>query len=85
MFMPRWAARLFLRVTSVRCERLQEISEADARVEGFEEWRRDDDCPMYYSAHDCFLIEWDRRFAKRGLGWETNPFVWVYDFEGTEA
>jgi len=34
--MPRWAARLFLRVKSVRIERVQNITEEDALAEGFE-------------------------------------------------
>lgn len=33
MFMPRWASRITLQVTSVRCERLQEISDRDCCLE----------------------------------------------------
>lgn len=76
--MPRWAARLFLRVTNVRCERVQEISEADALAEGFrpsENWNQ---------AKWAFRETWDSLNAKRGYGWDVNPWVWVYEFERVE-
>ena len=70
--MPRAAARIFLLVTDVRAERLQEILEKDARAEG---------------AHNGleFLRIWDKINKKRGHGWDVNPWVWVYTFERTEA
>ncbi len=71
--MPRWAARLFLRVTDVRVERLQDISEADAIAEG-RSLTRDD--PRGY-----FPETWDSLNARRGYGWDANPWLWVISFE----
>ena len=77
--MPRTAARLFLRVTGVRAERLQEISGADAKAEGIQRSDREMLDGVLYE--EKFVELWNSFNAKRGHGWETNPWVWVYDFE----
>lgn len=77
IFMPRDAARIFLRVTDVRAERVQEISEADARAEGV----ITNDAVKVSSYIYWYQQLWDKLNAKRGYGWDTNPWVWVYTFE----
>lgn len=91
IFLPRWAARIFLRVTRLRVERVQEITEEDAIAEGFPGdccYRRPgmvglvtDDGTL---PEEQFREVWDGRYAERGLGWVANPFVWVYEFERRE-
>lgn len=78
--MPREAARLFLRVTDVRVERLQDISEEDVVKEGFTPLL-DKDGVNFISAKGRFHVLWDSLNAKRGYGWDTNPWVWVIEFE----
>lgn len=71
IFMPKAAARLFLRVKNVRMERVQDISAADAVKEGCageEDFRR---------LWDSLLKHADR--AK--CGWDANPWVWAIAFE----
>lgn len=77
--MPRWASRITLRITGVRVERVQDISEADARAEGFTV----DDVirAKLPSARDCYRYLWDELNAERGYGWDANPWVWVIEFE----
>ena len=75
--MPRAAARLWLEVKSARVERLQGISEADAKAEGCDANIIPDGMP---SAVAWFHEVWERLNAKRGFGWNTNPWVWVYEF-----
>lgn len=69
--MPREAARIFLRVTEMRAERLQDIDDAGVLDEGLE-------------IGDPFDELWDRTLkpADRALyGWAANPWVWVIEFE----
>lgn len=94
--MPREAARIFLRVTDVRVERLQGITESEAEKEGlryFDDICQDRDWhPSFYdpdsggnpSTVAGFSRLWDCTIKKadRALyGWEANPWVWVIEFE----
>lgn len=76
IYMPREAARLFLRVTDVRVERVQDISEADAKAEGVTPIN-DSECGY----RGAFRELWNALNAKRGYDWYTNNWVWVYTFE----
>jgi hypothetical protein len=73
--MPREAARLFLRVTGVRVERLQDISYDDCLREGMWNYGTEVDTLAM------FQELWQTLNAKRGFGWETNCWVWVISFE----
>lgn len=74
IYMPRWAARLALKITGIRVERLREIEEQDAEAEGL------NSCADY-SARDRFALLWDTiNGAKTGRAWTDNPFVWVVEF-----
>ena len=76
--MPRWASRLTLRVTSVRVERLQAITDADALAEGMVALVPDE--PQGWSPRNTFAGLWDAINGKRAA-WADNPFVWVVGFE----
>lgn len=83
--MPRWASRIQLRITDVRVERLQEISEEDAIAEGLESdpqryWMAPD-YSSYSDPRDAFRVRWDSINAKRGHSWDTNPWVWAVTLE----
>ena len=80
--MPKAAARIFLRVTGVKAERLQGITPEDAHKEGIAFRPFNGNFPHYRN----WLIKdfrelWDSINAKRGYGWDANPWVWVYTFE----
>ena len=81
--MPREAARIFLKVTNVRVERLQDITPDNARAEGHPQRPEISDDPQVHNdaAIDWFMDTWDYVNAKRGYGWDTNPWVWVIEFK----
>ncbi len=70
--MPRWASRITLVVESVRVERVQDITEEDARAEGVSE-------RTILTAREAFARLWDTINAKRAP-WQSNPWVWVVGF-----
>ena len=78
--MPRWASRLTLRITDVRIERLQDISDEDAEAEG---WPGPDENNSIASAYP---IAWYSQLWESINGadsWASNPWVWVVSFERT--
>lgn len=78
--MPKWAARIWLEVTAVRVERVQEISVWDARDEGVQvETHPDGGIKSGYI--DGFRKLWDSINADRAYGWEENPWCWVVSFK----
>jgi hypothetical protein len=93
-FMPRWASRITLEVVSVRVERLQEISEADAIAEGLISVAGPLQARMWeYSAvaggqfadpRVAYRCLWDELHVARGYGWDANPWVWVIEFRRSD-
>lgn len=89
--MPKEAARIFLKVTGVRVERLQDMYEEDAKKEGCISTavltpEGDDYFGLY--AIDSFSQLWNSTINKQDLdsyGWEANPYVWVIEFERVEV
>lgn len=94
--MPKEAARIWLKVTDVRVERLQEIDEDGAVKEGIYVANcKDcnapfgcDTCPDEgYNEIDEFAELWDYTIKKSDLdryGWDASPWVWVSEFERCE-
>lgn len=83
--MPRDASRLSLLIKSVRVERLQEISEADAFAEGVGHYvdsgAAGEATPDgARTAREWFAQLWDTINAK-SHPWASNPWVWVVEFE----
>jgi hypothetical protein len=80
--MPRSVARLFLEVTDVRIERLQDISEEDAKSEGPTQ-HPDYPDEFFTTWEGAFRYLWDSINAKRAP-WDSNPTVAVYSFKLVE-
>ncbi len=81
--MPKEAARIWLKVTNVRVERLQEITPQGA-------WKEGARCSCLHPVPDCagnktaFVNIWNSTIKKSDIdryGWDANPWVWVIEFE----
>lgn len=81
IFMPRWASRILLEVTGVRVERVQEIDDLGAKAEGIAVLEDDMRAGTYIEP---FRLLWNKINAKRGFGWDKNPWVWVVAFKRIE-
>lgn len=83
--MPRWACRITLEVTGVRVERLQDISDDDARAEGVE---YSDETALWSPGNhetptQAFAALWESIHGPEL--WAKNPWVWVVEFKRIEA
>jgi hypothetical protein len=90
IFQPRWVSRFVQPLLSIRVERLQDISEADARAEGIRHFDSDKpgqmgwygverDAGRYSTATDVYESLWGEI---NGPGsWERNPWVWRIEYE----
>jgi hypothetical protein len=90
LYMPQWASRLTLEITQVRLERLQDISEDDARAEGVDEWIP---CTLHTglrgvhiggarrkgTCREHYELLWEQINGKRAP-WASNPWVFVISF-----
>lgn len=74
--MPKKAARIWLRITGVRAERLHDMSDESLALEGIQEYV--DQGKGHDGTHrDAFRQLWNTT----GGDWEANPWVWVIEFE----
>lgn len=81
--MPRWASRLTLKITNVRVERVQDISEEDAVAEGMPTTEEAKEMAIkagmswYQHPSVWFRSAWNHLYSN----WNDNPWVWVIEFE----
>ncbi len=82
--MPKEAARIFLKVTDVRVERLQDIDDKGA----YEEGAGEKNVIYQIGGRVCEFVKiWQSTVDKKLLdtyGWDANPWVWVIEFEQCE-
>lgn len=81
--MPKETARIWLKVTDVRVERLQDMDKMDAVKEGIDTRL----CINLNHALAKFKKLWNSTIKKSDLdryGWDANPWVWVIEFERCE-
>ncbi|HBS0038477.1 TPA: hypothetical protein L9I23_002932 [Klebsiella pneumoniae] len=89
--MPRWASRILLEITDVRVERLNAISEEDARAEGIIDGGclncgEPEPCGCANpepDAADAFAYLWQSIYGQES--WNANPWVWVIEFKRVEG
>ena len=96
MHMPRWASRMWLEITDVRVQRLQDISNVDARMEGVDRWKSHCATKWYRDYSDfedafeedysnaarlSFQTLWNSLHSEPGTTWADNPWIVAYTFK----
>ena len=92
IFMPKDAARIWLKITAIKVERLNDISDEDAKNEGIilsehssenvALWHRYDDGSYTFLHQTSFRTLWESINGKGS--WNNNPWVWVIEFDRIE-
>ncbi|WP_143314257.1 hypothetical protein [Clostridium sp. HBUAS56017] len=85
--MPKSAARIFLKVTDVKVERLQDMTRTKAIKEGFKDDNALNNSGELLTSLGNFARLWGTTIKKDQLnlyGWDANPWVWVIEFERIE-
>ncbi len=82
IFMPRFASRIALEITNIRVEQIQQISLEDSEAEGIRAFH---DAEKLNGDCSEFIKLWNEINSKRGFSWESNPFVWVIEFQRVEV
>lgn len=82
--MPKWASRITLTVVEVKAVRLHDLTGDEIRHIGIDAYDPFCDgcdclCANYCKAYGQknFTGPWNDRYAKQGLGWDANPWVWL--------
>ena len=91
-YMPKEAARIWLKVTDVKIERLQDVTEDGAKAEGAIDNRGfihspENEYDRIHTAREHFIRIWSSTIKKSNLnryGWDASPWVWVIEFERCE-
>lgn len=84
--MPRWASRITLEIKDIRVERVQDITATDCMKEGVVYQSKSYEMSCFTAGErdrrraEDFRKLWDSINAKRGFGWDANPWVWVIEF-----
>lgn len=87
LHMPKEAARIWLRVTDVRVERLQEITGQDVLKEGLNSHVHPQASYFDGNQREMFEKLWNSTIKKSDLdryGWDASPYVWVIEFARCE-
>jgi len=84
--MPRWVSRLTLKISDVRVERVQDITEEDAKSEGVPKLAMDEDRKFYQlknegSYRTGFAGVWNHIYSS----WDDNPYIWAASFDVIKA
>jgi hypothetical protein len=80
IFMSRWASRITQEITGIRIERLQAITEEEAKAEGVDKMALDDLGNTWKTYKRGYQALWDKINGKK-YPWKNNPFVWVILFK----